>query len=314
MKRLLWLTPILALHGCLGGETGLSVTGQVEGMAADAGSRVGGRVVEVLAEEGDQVEPGQTLLRLEPDEAESAVAAAEAQLGQAEAALAKLRAGARKETLARLEAAMRQARQQYEMALEGARNQEIQAARAQAEAAEAVVDEAGQEYERIAELYANDNVAKRDYDRARSALERARANLEAARQSLDLLVEGAREEQIAMAQAGYEQAKAAYEEAVNGARPEDIAAAEAARDAAAAQLRQARVALGEMTVVSPKAGVVESIDVQPGDIVKPGPLARVIDPDDLEATVYVSAGALGHIRLNQTVPITTDSHKGRGIL
>jgi HlyD family secretion protein len=54
--------------------------------------------------------------------------------------------------------------------------------------------------------------------------------------------------------------------------------------------------------------VVESIDIHEGDLVKPGAIVRIADPEDLELMVYVSAAALGHLRLGQEVPFTTDSH------
>src|SRR5262245_7950586 len=54
----------------------------------------GGIVAEVLAAEGDQVQAGQALLRLDQARATAAVAQAEAQLAQAQAAYEQLTAGA----------------------------------------------------------------------------------------------------------------------------------------------------------------------------------------------------------------------------
>ena len=113
-----------------------------------------------------------------------------------------------------------------------------------------------------------------------------------------------------MAKAARDQAAAFLQELAKGARVEDIEAARALRDEAQAALRLAEAQAREMEIVAPASGVVESIDVEPGDLVRPGPLARVTKPDDLELLVYVSGPMLGHIRLSQPVRLTTDSFPG----
>jgi HlyD family secretion protein len=62
-----------------------------------------------------------------------------------------------------------------------------------------------------------------------------------------------------------------------------------------------------MTISSPVGGIVETLDLRPGDLIKAGAAARVIDPDDLEITFYVSADFLGHVAAGQRVNFTTDS-------
>lgn len=298
----------LLLAGCDRSDpTRLAVTGQIEGVTVDAGTRLGGRVMEVRVDEGTAVEEGDVLVRLEPFEAEAAVAAAKAQVAQAEAFLAKLKAGATEEQIRQAEAAWEQAEQLYQKALAGSRPQEIAAGRASVAAAEAVLNEARATYDRIRALYEEKAVSAQQLDQARSAFQAAEAQYRAAREQAEILVEGAREEDIAQAKAGRDRARAMLDELLVGARPEDIQAAEAAVEAAKADLARAEVALREMTVTSPRSGVVESIRVEPGDLVQPGPVVRIVDPEELELTVYVSAGALGYIRLGDTVKITTDS-------
>lgn len=300
---------LAALLACPAREEGaVRVSGQIEVVGVSPGSRVGGRVADVLVKEGDAVKAGDVLVRLEPHEAEALVAAAEAQLAQAGATLAKLEAGPRPETIKQAEAAVARAEAEYMMALEGARSQEIEAARATAESARAARDDARVEYERLKALYEQRAVSKQLYDQSLHRFEAAQSQYKAALERLDLLVEGTRDEQIAIAQAAFAQAQASLEELRNGSRPEDIAAARAARDAARAELQRAKVTLQEMTVVSPRDGVVESIDVEPGDLVGPGPIARIVDPEYLELRVYVSAHMLGRLRLGQEVELTTDSH------
>jgi len=70
------------------------VTGEIESRHTTAGSRIGGRVMEVLAEEGDTVEKGAILIQLDDAEARALVAAAEANLAGQAAVLVKLETGA----------------------------------------------------------------------------------------------------------------------------------------------------------------------------------------------------------------------------
>jgi HlyD family secretion protein len=95
-----------------------------------------------------------------------------------------------------------------------------------------------------------------------------------------------------------------------GPRAEDIAAAKAALAVAKADVQRAETALSEMVITAPMDGLVESIDVRAGDLVRPGAAVRMVNPDDLELNVYVSAAMLGHLQVGQEIPFTTDSHGG----
>lgn len=285
----------------------VEVSGLLEGIVVEAGTLAGGRVAEVLVREGDRVERGAVMVRLESEEAEAMVAAAEAQLAQAEAALAKLEAGARPEQIRQAEAAVAKAEQTYQIALTGSRSQEIDAARAAEQAARAQRDEARSEFERVQRLHETRVVSQQVFDRAKHALEAATAQHRAAAERLDLVAEGARSEEVLIAKANLDQVTAMLDELRNGARIEDIDAARAMRDAAAANLRLARQRARETQVPAPRDGIVESVDVRPGDLVKPGPVVRVIDPNDLELVVFVSPQLMGRVLLGSRLPFTTDA-------
>ena len=286
----------------------LAVTGQIRGKGVDVGSRVGGRVAEVTAREGDAVRAGDVLLRLEDSDAAALVRAAEADLARTEAMAAKLDRGATEEQLRQAESAAKAAEERLRLLENGARAEEKRAAQAAVDAAASADATASADFGRITTLHARGAVSKSDFDRARTAADAAAAQLRIAREKLDALVTGARDEEIAMARADRDRAAAALDEVRRGARDEDKAAAKAARDAAAAALERARVNLGEMTVTAPSPGVVESLDLRPGDLVKPGAVARIVDPEDLEVTVYAGAALLGGLRVGQKIPLTADAH------
>ncbi len=306
MKRALSIL-LLLTAGCFDGvNDGLRVAGLLEGIDVKAGTLVGGRVAEVHVVEGARVAAGDLLVELDPKDVAPMVAAAAARLSQTEAVLAKLEAGARPEQIQQAEAAAEQARLQYTMALDGARSQEIDAARAAAEAARAQRDDAEQAFERAQRLFETGAASEMARDQARNALNGAQAHYTAALEKLDLVAEGSRVEEVAMAKAALDQAGAMLEELRNGARAEDIEAARAARDAAKADLELAQNRLQEMAVRAPMAGIVETIDVEPGDLVAPGPIVRLIDPDELEVVIYISAPMLSRIRMGQRIPLSPD--------
>lgn len=306
MKRILPLLLLVALGCPERNDRPLLVAGLLEGIAVEAGSLAGGRIAKVHAKEGNAVAAGDLLIELDSKDTEPMVDAAEAQLRQAEALLTKLEAGAREEQIRQAEAAAEQARQQYAMALKGARSQEIDAARAAAEAARAQRDDARQAHDRAKRLFETGAASEMTRDQARNALDAAEAQYAAARERLNLVAEGARDEEVRMAKAALDQAEAMLDELRNGAREEDIAAARAARDAARADLALANSRLLEMFVRSPMKGVIESLDVRPGDLVQPGPIVRIVDPDDLELVIYVSAPVLSRIRLGQQIALSPD--------
>lgn len=310
MKRLPWIFLFPLLVGCSGNHSGiLEVAGRIEAVSVDVGSKIGGRVANVFFEEGDPVHAGDILVKLESEELEAMVQAAIAKLAQAEAQYQKAEHGARPEEIEQAEAELRRLDEQYQMAVRGARVQEENAARAAVRAAEAQWEAASRDFHR-AERLVDKALARRDYDMAKARYEAAEAQLRTAREQLSMVLEGPRSEEVAMAKAARDQAEAAVRALKTGVREEDKATARALRDEAASALRLAENNLRETEIRAPMDGVIESLDLHPGDLVRPGAVARVVRPDDLELRVYVSAFALGHIRLGDTVAVEADSYPG----
>ena len=98
----LGLLTLLALSQA--GDEPLKVSGFVEADEIRLGSRVGGRVAEVLCEEGEAVEAGRALIRLEAFDLGDRRAQAEANLRAEQANLERLRNGYRKEEIAQAKA------------------------------------------------------------------------------------------------------------------------------------------------------------------------------------------------------------------
>jgi membrane fusion protein YbhG len=109
-----------------------------------------------------------------------------------------------------------------------------------------------------------------------------------------------------------EVARKAYEELERGSRAEDVAAAQAALDREQGRLRYVRRQREESVVKAPAAGVVESLDLRPGDLVPANrPVASILEPSQLWVRVYVPEPRLGLVRVGQEAAITVDSFAGR---
>ncbi|HWR05314.1 MAG TPA: HlyD family secretion protein [Sporomusa sp.] len=160
---------------------------RVKGTIVTVSSRVAARVAELLVDEGDAVQAGQVIARLDSRDLKAQVAQAKAILAAAEAKLAGVKAGSRPQ-------------------------QVVQAA-ALADSAQASLDNAGKVYERTKSLYAQGAVAAQQLDAAQAALAVALAQCAAAKQSVSLAAEGSRSEDIEAATAQMEQAAAILESA-----------------------------------------------------------------------------------------------------
>lgn len=156
------------------------VSGNIEVTEAQASFKVPGRVEARLASEGDLVQAGQIIARLDRAELAQQVALQHAEVQGAAAELAELDAGSRPEEIAQGRAAVARARAEEQ--------------RWRAEAA------------RQAELYAQDIVSAREREAADAALAVAHAQLRDAEERLTLLLKGPRREKITQSRARLERA------------------------------------------------------------------------------------------------------------
>lgn len=326
---------LVACSGNGVGESGspLTATGFIEGMEVRIAPEVGGRIAEILVDEGDEVVPGQVLVRLDDAlwrtkrlEAEAAVAAAEANL-------ARLRAGARPAEIAAAKAALQQAeaeREGAQRALENARRAlanpqdlelQIAEARTQVRLAEQEVERAKADLANAEGLYGPDDFRTRA---ARAALEAAQAKLDGAQQYLEVLTATrnrpltllaevhAAEARLKAAEAGVEAAKASLEAVEAGPTPEEIALAEA-------QLHQARAALAlvdaqgtQLTLLSPITGTVATRSAHAGETAAPGvPILTLTNLETVTLVLYVPEDRIGQVQVGQQVTVTVDSFPGR---
>lgn len=103
-----------------------------------------------------------------------------------------------------------------------------------------------------------------------------------------------------------------YRELERGSRLEDVQAAEAALDQAEQRLAFLIRQSQETVVKAPADGIVETLDLRPGDLVGPNlPVARILEPGQTWVRVWVPEPMLGRVRVGQKAEITVDTFPGR---
>lgn len=163
----------------------LTLSGNIEAHESLVGFKVQGRIVELPVEEGQWVEQGALLARLDDRDLRQQVQLDSANVRVREANL--------------------------KLALAGSRKQEIAAAEQTLLDAEADLELKKLDYDRAVTLLKKDVISQQDHDRADSQLKRAQAAVERAKDNLDRLREGTRAEEIAIARASVAQAHEAVQ-------------------------------------------------------------------------------------------------------
>jgi multidrug resistance efflux pump len=164
------------------------------------------------------------------------------------------------------------ARADYVKARRGPRPEELARARADAEQTE-------RERRRLETLLSDGVIGQQQYDAAATA----------ARIALETLRERER-----------------------GSRPEDIEAARAAVAREDGQLAYLERQREDLVVRASVDGVLQTIDLRPGDLVAAGqPVAVILEPDQIWVRVYVPETKLGLVRVGQKAFLTVDTFPGR---
>lgn len=308
---------VVIVAGCVAGvwwrlfeaQPELHLPGTVETQEVRLSSRVGGRVVRVLVEEAQQVEPGQPLVELEMPELKAQRDQWLAQKAAAEALLTKLEQGARPQERAAAKAAADAAAARLARMEHGFREEEKEQARQELRGWEAELTQAQQDLQRERTLLQQNATATQNFELALSRVQRLQAQVNAAAARVAMMERGYRPEEIAEARAEWARLQADYELVLAGSREEDKAEARARIQEIQARIDELDVRQQELVVVAPERAVVESLLVRPGDVVSANqPVAIVLRAGDQWVKAYVSEVDLGRIRLGQAVEVSCDAY------
>lgn len=287
-------------------------SGTIETREIEIGSKIGGRVTEVSAEEGQSVKAGQSLVHFECNELKAERMQAAAAVVESQADLDRMVRGNRPEEIVEADATAHAQQAALEEARNGPRKQELDQAQADFAAAQADAVNAQVSFERMQTLVAKDVVSRQQFDDARDKRDSAAQKAESARQRLALLQAGTRPEDLHEAEARFHQAQAAAEMAHKGSRKEDIEAARGRLAQAQARVAQLDANLKEAELDALSDALVEVVSVRPGDLVPPGQIVmQLLEPTQLWVKVYLPETDLARVRVGQGAQVRVDSYAGR---
>lgn len=239
--------------------------------------KTAGRLAELYVEQGDRVQVGQLIARMDSRELQAQRQLALADLARAEANLNLFQTGNRPETIGQAQAGVSQA--QAEIA-----------------AAQTRYDLATQRVQRNQALAAEGAISRDRLDEVLNEQRSAQATLEQARARYNNAVQQLRLQR-------------------NGARTEEIAQAAAQVEAAKANLQGINTQLEDTEIRAPFAGVITQRNATEGDFVTPTSFSSntssatsiVTLANDLEILAKVPEVDIGQIKPGQEVEIRVDS-------
>lgn len=273
---------------------------------------------QLYVEQGDRVQQGQILARMDVGDIEAQIRQYRANLAQSQAQLDEARAGNRPQEIDQAKARLAQAQAQLSQARAGNRSQEIEQAQAQVQSAQAQVNFTQARVNRYRQLTRTGATSQNELDQYISEDQRAKASLAEAQKRLSLLESGTRSEEIAAKEAAVTEARAALVLLENGSRPEEIAQRQAAVKAAQAQLAAAEVKLQDTVIRAPFSGIVTQKYANIGAFVTPTTSASssasatsssiVAVARGLEVLAQVPEADIGRIQQGQQVEIVADAY------
>ena len=248
----------------------LRVSGNVEATEVHTAAEVSGRIVELRVDEGDRIEAGTVIARLDTEDTMLQIARTRADRATAVAQLRLLEAGSRVEDIG-------QARAQ------------VDAAGSDAAATDAEVKAAQLDLDRFQALLTANAGSVKQRDDAQARVDTAKARQRAAMDR----VRSAREA-LARLEAG--------------TRPEEIQTARARVAAADAQIAVLEKSERDAAVISPIAGIVTQKLVDAGEIVARGtPLVVITDLDHAWANLFVPEPMVPRVTIGQAATVLTDA-------
>ncbi len=294
--------------------TGLiQANGRIEGDHVTVSSKFAGRIVELVAREGDDVKPGQTLVQLDDkqissrvDQASQAVLASEARINAASAKVASLDA-----QIKAAKSALDVFRKEVPLNISSA-EANLAHASALADSAESTEGHARDDFERYQKLFDNNAVAEHEYEEMRLAWTTAQNELTIAKAAVTSATQ-----LLAEAKLGEDRIQSKQDDIeALVARRAEAAASEveciALKSQAEAALTEQQSILEDLTIIAPSTGMITTRVADKGEVVAAGaPLFSLVNLDQLFLKVYIPEPDIGKVRVGLKARIFTDSFPDR---
>jgi ABC exporter DevB family membrane fusion protein len=242
----------------------LASPGRIEGLSdlVGVGAAIDGVIQTIHVKEGQQVQQGDVLAELECHDLESSQRVANSELESLQQARVRL--------------------------LRGSRDEERLAAAQKSVAAQAVMEQAGVQFERMEKLREATAVSKQAHEEARRDYDVAKAN--------------------------FEQAKRAEELVNAGPLGEEIARADADVHSAENRIKLAEDKLSKCVVRAPISGSILRVHLREGESFStfaPRPLFSIADISGRKVRAEVDERDVGSVHVGQKVTVTSDSYPNK---
>lgn len=260
--------------------------GRIESTEIDIATRSAGRVKEILCREGDFVEAGQIVARMDTQTLEAELHQLQAKVKQAESASSASIASQKLDAKAGAIALVEQRRQAKTTALAAVAQSESEVAFAESE------------LQRSEELVAKGFITAQRLQGDKTKLEIARASLDAVRSKVA-------EAQAAIAAA---QSPALETQPAIAAYESQVSESESSIEAAIAATEKIKADMADATLRSPRAGRVQYRTAEPGEVLPAGgKLLTIVDLSDVGMTFFLPESVAGKLAIGSEVRLVLDA-------
>jgi HlyD family secretion protein len=293
----------------------LTVSGILETNETDVNVKVGGKILEIMVEEGDTVKKGDIIATVEAENIEAKLEQAKALLGIATTRVeqSKIAYEAQKEQsesqIKQANGAYSSAKAQLDKAKKGARPQQLEQAKEVVNQAREAYEYTKLTYDRLEKLFKEGVIPQQKMDGAKAELEVSKARLNQAEQQYGLVKEGAQLEDIKSAEGLVSQAEA-FVNLANvtklqvSAREQDMIAARAQQIQAQAAVDEVMSYINDSSVKAPVSGTITIKNADKGELVSTGmPIISIANLKDVWANIKVKETAIADFKVGDTVDV-----------
>ncbi len=265
---------------------------------------VGGKVDKILVKEGDEVNKGQALAKLETDTLELALTEAEATRAKVEVAMHQAELAVNQSQLAIIQAGINVEKAKI------AQYQAIVFHWPEVAVAQADVDKAKLSLDYADKRLADAPAAEKAYWSKLALV--AEEDLVRALDRLNVLLYGTPTDEIVIRRRELEAAERSLELAKQSAVLAEQALVPAEQSVKLTELsvKQAQKQLNEATITAPYAGIITDVYADEGDIIPPGTgktIIRMVDPASMELQVRIDELDIAGVKLAQSATISVDA-------
>ncbi|WP_232826382.1 HlyD family secretion protein [Cyanothece sp. BG0011] len=279
-----------------------------------------GILKELWVEEGDYVQQGQLIAKMDDSNLLGQLLESEGKLAEAQANLRKLINGNRSQEIAQAEAKLEQLEANLNKLITGYRSQEIAQAKARLANAKATFEQAEDEFKRDEILFKEGAISQLTLNEQRAIRDSAKAEVTEAEEELSLMNEGTRQEEIEEARAEVKAQREALSLLREGTREEEIAQARAEVQSTKGSLQTIKTEIEDTMIRAPFNGIVSSKYADPGAFVTPMTSGSAVSSatstsilslaSENEILSNVSENNIAKIKVGQTVGIEADAFAG----